>query len=217
VSSIQVRAGSFDVEVHATDVFGVSVGSDLPQPSLFNSRSYRLRHRQSGSSLEVWVESYNFFGITGSGRIRLEVPRSISLRLESSSGSIAVDGIDSGTCSVRTVSGKVSVRDARGNLDLNTVSGAIIMDSVEGRVRSQSISGSLECRGVLATETSSFTSVSGSVNVKLDASLDDYRFDLSTVSGAIVVGKIRAERGLKMGFGGVTIRAHSVSGSLNFQ
>jgi hypothetical protein len=53
--------------------------------------------------------------------------------------------------------------------------------------------------------------------MKLDAPLDDYRFELSTVSGAIIVGKIRAERSLRMGFGGLTIRAHTVSGSIDFQ
>jgi hypothetical protein len=217
VNSIQVRAGSLDIEVHATDVFGVSVNANLPQQSLFDSRSYRLMHRQSGSSLEVWVESDNFFGITRSGRIRLEVPRDANLRLETSSGSIAVDGIEGAGCIARSVSGSVTVRDVQGNLDLNSVSGTIAIDSVEGRVQAQTISGGIRGSGVLPTESSNFTSVSGSINVKLDAALDDLRFDLSTVSGAIVIGKILAERGLKMGFGGVTIKAHSVSGSLNFQ
>jgi len=217
VDTIHVRAGSFDVEVHAADAFGVSVNSDLPRPSLFDARSYRLMHRQAGRTLEVWVDSDNLFGFTGGGRISLGVPRNASVRVEATSGSITIDGLDGGACNARSASGAISVRDSRGDLDLNTVSGSISLKSVTGRIHAQSISGSTEGREVSFDETSSFSTVSGSVDLKIGPALDDYRFDLSTVSGAIVVGKIRAERGLRMGFGNTTIRAHTVSGSLNFQ
>lgn len=217
IDSIHVRAGSFDVEVHAVDTFEVSVASDLPQPSLFDNRSYRLMHRQSGSLLEVWIESSNLFGFTGSGKIRLNVPRNARIRIETSSGSISLDGLDQGAFNARTASGGISVSDSRGDLDLNAVSGSIDLRSVEGRIHAQSVSGSTIGHGVTPRESSGFSSVSGSIELKFDASLDDYRFDLSTVSGGIVVGKIRAERGLRMGFGGITIRAHTVSGSIDIQ
>jgi hypothetical protein len=217
VHTIQVKAGALDVEARANDVFGVSVGSDLQQASLFDSRSSRLMHRQSGSTLTVWVQSSAFFGRTERGSIRLEVPRGIDLRIESSSGAITVDGIEGGSLNARTVSGRVSVRDMRGDLAVNTVAGEIQLDSVEGRIQAQTVSGSIEGNGVLPAASASFISVSGKVNVKMDTALEDVRFDLSTVTGEIVVGKLMAQRGLRMGFGGITVKGHTVSGSLNFQ
>jgi hypothetical protein len=50
--------------------------------------------------------------------------------------------------------------------------------------------------------------------IQMGGTFDDLRFDLSTLSGRIVVGNIRAEKGLRMGFGRTSVRGHSVSGSL---
>jgi hypothetical protein len=53
--------------------------------------------------------------------------------------------------------------------------------------------------------------------VRFDTPLEDLRFDLSTLSGRIVVGAIRAEKGLRMGNGRVLVRGHTVSGSQSYR
>jgi hypothetical protein len=106
-------------------------------------------------------------------------------------------------------------RDTR--IRLETVSGNITLDAVEGRIAARTVSGAINGWDVDLTGDSSFSTISGNVELRLDTAIDDLHFDLSTLSGRIVVGNIRAERGLRMGFGGTSIRGHSISGSLIFR
>ncbi|MGA2975618.1 MAG: DUF4097 family beta strand repeat-containing protein [Spirochaetia bacterium] len=217
IDSVIVNAGPLDVQVNAGNRFSVSVRADLPRDFLFDSRGYRVVRQRSGSRLSIQVRSDSPFGMTGAGRLLLEVPRETRLRAESSSGRVAVDGIEGDTCSIRTVSGRVTVRNVRAGLTVDTVSGDVSIDSFEGGLNAKTVSGSIKGRGIAFTEDSAFSTVSGNVDIRVDSSLDDIRFDLSSVSGPLVVGGISAQRGLRMGFGDVSIRAHTVSGSLIFQ
>ena len=106
-------------------------------------------------------------------------------------------------------------RDAR--IRVETVSGNISLDAVEGRIRARTISGAIKGRDIALTGDSSFQTISGNVELRLESAIEDFRFDLSTHSGRIVVGNIRAEKGLRMGFGRTTVRGRSVSGSLIFR
>jgi len=67
------------------------------------------------------------------------------------------------------------------------------------------------------TSDSSFSSVSGNIDIELDSDLEDLGFDLKSVSGSITVGSIRTERGLRMGFGRTLVRGRTISGALAFQ
>jgi hypothetical protein len=106
-------------------------------------------------------------------------------------------------------------RDTR--IRVETVSGNISFDSVEGRILARTVSGAITGWDVALTGDSSFSTISGNVELRLDAAIDDLRFDLSTLFGRIVVGNIRAERGLRMGNGPVLIRGHTVSGSQSYR
>lgn len=106
-------------------------------------------------------------------------------------------------------------RDTR--IRVETVSGNVSLDAVEGRILARTVSGAITGWDIALTGDSSFSTISGNVELSLDTAIDDLCFDLSTLSGRIVVGNIRAERGLRMGFGGTSVRGHSVSGSLIFR
>jgi DUF4097 and DUF4098 domain-containing protein YvlB len=79
------------------------------------------------------------------------------------------------------------------------------------------VSGSIDARDITLTEDSSFTTVSGNVDVRLNSAVEDLRFDLSSVSGRIVVGNIRTNKGLRMGSYGALVRGKTVSGALIFK
>jgi hypothetical protein len=79
-------------------------------------------------------------------------------------------------------------------------------------------SGQIRVRAPRDTELIVETGSGGVIvdGVESDSALEDFRFDLHSVSGSITVGAIRAERGLRMGFGRTLVRGHTVSGSLSF-
>jgi DUF4097 and DUF4098 domain-containing protein YvlB len=139
------------------------------------------------------------------------------LKVETVSGSINLERMGSGRWYLHTVSGEIRVRDSRGALSAASVSGKVLLDADEGSVTVKTVSGSIEGRRLSLQEDSSFSTISGDVVVRLDAPLDTLRFDLRSLSGRIVVGNIRAERGLRMGMAGALVRGHSVSGALTFQ
>jgi hypothetical protein len=217
VDSVIVEAGGLDVLVRAVDGASVAIRPDLPQSLLFNSRGYRIEHRRSGSRLTIQVRQDFPFGFPQGGRLVLEVPRGTDLRIDTSSGSVSVEGLEARRCQVTTVSGRISIVDARADLDLKSTSGEVSIDSSEGRVSAETVSGRIKARGMDLGSGSTFASVSGDIDVRLAMPLDDLRLDLSSVSGRIVAGSIRAERGLRMGFGGVSVKAHTVSGEIVFK
>ena len=218
IDSISVRAEFLDVEVKADDGFAVSMASELPQDSVFESRGYRVMHEMVGSRLNVWIEKESPFSVMRrGGRLSFQVPHFVAMKVETISGRITAHGMDTRRLMATTISGRIRLHDIRGVVEASSVSGGILADSVEGKVSAKTVSGSIEGRNLSLTEDSSFSTVSGNVDIGLDTALDDLRFDLSSLSGRIVVGNIKAIKGLRMGTGGAMVRAHSVSGSLSFQ
>ena len=174
-------------------------------------------HERRAGRLTIWVQSDSPFGVTGRGTLRFEVPRDVVVLIQTLSGSILVEGMENESCTLSAVSGSVTVKDTNSRLSLDNVTGSINLDSTDGSLRAKTVSGSIEAKRFALTGNSSFSSVSGSVNVHLDLPLDDFRFDLSTVSGRLIVGTIRSEKGLRIGDGDILIQAHTVSGALLFR
>jgi hypothetical protein len=222
-----VRSGPLDVRV--TGRGGADVSLDSPASrdpltdfftdnGLSEGRSEtRIAHKREGTRLSVWLEDNGLFSAPASGQIRLRAPRDIELVVETGSGKVFVDRVEGRKCSVRTVSGRVRLYHVRGRVSAESVSGSIDLYSTQGGIKARSVSGSITGRGLRLTDESSFSTVSGSVDVELDSALDDLSFDLHSVSGSITVGSIRAERGLKIGFGRTLVRGTTVSGSMLFE
>jgi hypothetical protein len=218
IDSVSVKADFLDVEVSADDGLVVSMSSDLPPDSPFAARGYKVRHEAAGSRLSVWVERDSLF-FTGrrGGKLSLQCPRNVKLRVETVTGRIVVKGMESRSCAVNTISGRISMRDIHGAMNASSISGSISLDAVEGRVIIKTVSGGIEGRAISLAEDSSFSSVSGNIDMRLENAPDDVRFNLSSLSGRIIVGNIRAAKGLRMGMGRTLVRGQTVSGSLIFR
>jgi hypothetical protein len=218
IQVIVVRAGPLDVRVSGGDRSEVSLDAQ-PAPGFFSDSASgsRVVHKRRGSRLTVWLENDGLFPSPASGQIRVHASRDSELIVETGSGKVFVDSLEGGKCSVRTISGRVRLYRVRGRLSAESVSGSIDLDSTEGGVNARTVSGSITGRGLHLTDDSAFSSISGSIEVELDSALEDLGFDLHSVSGSITVGAIRAERGLRMGFGRTLVRGHTISGSMSFQ
>jgi hypothetical protein len=206
VHVIVVRSGSVDVQVTAGG-----------GPEVFPEPGYRLVRQRDGSRLNVWVKSDGLFPPAGTGHVLVHAPRGTDVSVESTSGRILLEGIDGGSCRVSSVSGRIRLRHVRGGCSIHTVSGGVDLDSVEGSISARTVSGRIAGRRVNLTADSSFFSVSGDIEIGLTPALEALAFDLSSVSGRITVGEIRAEKGLRMGFGSTRVRGQTISGALSFQ
>ena len=215
IQSVSIKGQFLDVDVTGADVGRVDMTLESPDRGPFASRNYRVRHDEIGSHLDVWVETDWPFG-GGRGTLRFQVPRGVDLQIETVSGRIAVRQL-SGDCALKSVSGRVTADRLRCALRAESVSGALQLTDVSGSFRAKTISGPITGDGVDLQGDSTFSSVSGRVEIRTDSPLDMLRFDVSTVSGRISVGNIGAAKGLRMGFIGPLIRASSVSGSVSFR
>ncbi len=217
IDTVSVNAEFLNVEVSGDEGSDVSVSSDLPSDSLLESRGYKLLHEVEGSRLKVWLEKDWPFARSTEGTLLVQCPRDIRLKMETVSGRITVERMESGNCALRTVSGGIRLRDIRGALSAASVSGRISLDAAEGRVTVKTVSGAIQGHALLIEEDSSFSTISGNIDIRLDTPLERLRFDLRSLSGRIVVGTVRAERGLRMGMTGALVRGQSVSGALIFK
>lgn len=217
IDAVSINAEFLDVEVSGDEGFAVSMSSELPSDSLLGGRGYKLLHEVEGSRLKVWLEKDWPFDRSAEGTLVLQCPRDVRLKIDTTSGRIAVERMESAYCALRTVYGGISLRHSSGVMSATSVSGRIALDADEGRVTVKTVSGAIEGRGLAIEEDSSFSTISGNVDIRLDTPLDKLRFDLRSLSGRIVVGTVRAERGLRMGSAGALLHGQSVSGALIFR
>ena len=149
-------------------------------------------------------------------RLALEVPPSLAVDLETTSGDLETSGL-AGSQSLQTTSGDIEVRAAGAFLSITTTSGNVMASGV-GRAQVRSVSGNVAMdatRGPLDIRTTS-----GDINVSGVAD----SLGLSSVSGDIQVD--RAPRGLEAGttsgdivvdgLAGGQVRLHSTSGDVRF-
>lgn len=218
IDIIVVRSGPLDVIVGSAG--GAEVSLETPQTADFfhdDGSGSRVVRQRDGSRLTVGLENGGLFRAPASGEIRLRAPRDASLLVETGSGRVLVDGLESTRCRVRTVSGRVQLDHVRGRFSASSVSGSIDLDSTEGSVEARTVSGSITGRNVRLTDDSEFSSISGGIDIELDSALEDFSFALRSLSGSITVGALRAMRGLRMGFGRTLVRGSTVSGSMAFR
>ena len=234
IHSIEIRGEFLNVEVTGDRTDAVSMRSDLPEDTFFEPRNFTVMHEVDGAVLRVWVEHKGLFS-SGRGTLFFRVPDDTRIDVDTASGSVRVDGVHGTDFHVTSASGALRISDIasdvtaktasggikaariRGDTDLSTSSGSIDMSDVEGRVRVGSVSGSIQADHIKLTDDSQFRTVSGDIRVDLDNDLNDLRYDLSTVSGRLTVGSVRASRGLQMGDGSLLLRGETVSGSQSYQ
>ena len=209
IEAVSIDAKFLNVDVRGHDESGASVSAE--------ARGCKVLHQVEGARLRVWVEKSWPLGRLPGGTLFVQCPRGADLKIETVSGSLSVESMESESCSLRTFSGQIRVRASRGALTASSVSGRVLLVGDTGRIVARTVSGAIQGRG-LVVESSAFSTISGDVDIGLDTPLDTLRFDLRSISGRIVVGNIRVERGLRMGTAGAPlVRGHSVSGALVFR
>ncbi|MEP7270328.1 MAG: DUF4097 family beta strand repeat-containing protein [Acidobacteriota bacterium] len=99
------------------------------------------------------------------------------------SGSVSVAGV-TGDLKARSVSGEVIVKNVSGRTTAMSVSGRVIVEEAAGSVSAKSTSGEVVVliNRLEGTEPMDFSSVSGSVNVKLPSNLDA-NVEMSVLTG----------------------------------
>jgi hypothetical protein len=185
VERVDVVQSGGSVEVRVMLRFGV-----------FGDGSARLQVRvPSGSQLEVSTVSASSTveGVQGqlrvnsvSGGIRADIPAAEAV-VKSVSGSIALRGSGKpARLRVSTVSGSVSLRDGAGDVDAASTSGSLnVAVSPATSIHMNTVSGSLDFRGRLARNADfEARTVSGALLVNAESEAG-YRYEVSTLSGAI--------------------------------
>lgn len=164
----------------------------------------------SGNRIDVRVRYPKQCNCNASINFKVQVPRSISYDFE---------GISS-------VSGSVEMQDVTGSVHATSVSGEVRVKDVKGSVNATSVSGSVEVeiQKLSGNDDMKFSSVSGSVNVKLPGNIDA-DVEMSTMSGSLKTdfplevqkekyGPRNSAKG-RLGDGSRRLRMSSVSGSLS--
>lgn len=214
IETVEVKGEFLAVDVSAADSPGVVMTSALPDESVNGPRHFTVKQEVVGSRLRVWVERDPLVAaIIGGGRLSFSVPQGTVLAVETVSGSASVEGLTTANLRVVTVSGAASVTGVSAPLAASTVSGSLTVNDFEGRMSAHTVSGAIDCQGIRLDSDSSLGTTSGAISVLFTGGIDGYSFDLSSVSGALVVGNIRAGKGLKMGTGPVHVRGETVSGA----
>jgi DUF4097 and DUF4098 domain-containing protein YvlB len=235
IEKVQVRADFLDVEIRSEDGSSASMRSDLPQASFFEQRNFTVKHEVNGPDLRIWVEKEGILGPRRGGTLFLRVPRRAELAAETTSGTLRIAGSSTRQVLAHTVSGDLLLRDIeasveaktisgtlearrlRGESSLSSVSGRLILRDLRGSCEATSVSGNIDAQDILLEREGRFKTVSGDISVNLRNDLDQMRYELSTVSGALTVGTVSAARGLRMGNGPVLLRGETISGSQSYR
>ncbi len=214
IDTVEVKGEFLAVDVTAADSTDVVLTAALPDESVYGPRHFTVKREVVGTRLVVWVEKEPFVAtILNGGRLSFVVPRGAAVSVETVSGSAAVDGLQTASLRVATVSGAASVTGSNAPLIVSTVSGSLTVNDFEGAVFATTVSGAIDCQGIRLDSDSSLETTSGAISVVFTGGLGNYNFELDSVSGAIVVGTIRTDKGLRMGTGPVRVRGQTVSGA----
>jgi DUF4097 and DUF4098 domain-containing protein YvlB len=206
---IRVGTVSGDVKVTGYDgdailVTGYKEGRDADR--------VEIEDRSGGNTVDVRVRYPRNCNCNVSVRFEVQVPRSIAYNFDSFS----------------SVSGEVDVRSVTGKLRASSVSGTVRVEDVSGVVSASSVSGNVEVdiNRLEGPEDMKFSSVSGSVNVRIPSNLDA-EIEMSTLSGGLKTdfpievreekyGPGRSARG-RVGDGSRRLKMSSVSGSVSLK
>lgn len=155
---------------------------------------------------------------------RIDVPRSVRLRLATVNGAVAVRGTD-GAAHLKTVNGALRATDVHGPLELASVNGAIAVAGAAGGVRASTTNGGIDVglSGVAAGDTTRLASTNGAVTVHLPrdtrASLDARTVNGEVESALPIAATGRAARHLvgNLNGGGGRIEISTTNGEIRIR
>lgn len=205
----QIKIGNISGDVTVTGYDGNAILVTATKTGR-DSDKIDVEDLSSGNRVEVRARYPKHCNCDASINFKVQVPRAISYQFE---------GISS-------VSGEVEIQSVTGEIHATSVSGEVRVKDVSGSVNASSVSGSVEVeiQKLAGNDDLKFSSVSGSVNVKMPGNLDA-DVDMSTMSGSLKTdfpieiqkekyGPRHSARG-RLGDGSRRLRMSSVSGSLS--
>jgi DUF4097 and DUF4098 domain-containing protein YvlB len=179
------------------------------------------------------VRGRGIFAQSATGSIDLERCTS-AVVAKSVSGHIEVDSSE-GKKSLETVSGRISVDASAGDMYAASVSGTVEFDNIDGSIEAKSVSGSIEIDGqrgavslksvsgaldgnnITARDSCLFETKSGSIDIDFTNPLDEFRFELKSLSGSLSAGEMSGKKSLSVGKGKILVKGESLSGAQDYE
>ncbi|MCF3648519.1 DUF4097 family beta strand repeat-containing protein [Synoicihabitans lomoniglobus] len=234
---VDISGGSIDVEIGSDDQFHVT----LQQTFRTNSESeadeilerYDVTLDQSGDRVRVIVRSDKKSGGWFSGwrnrganfSVKLIAPAHADLNLDTSGGSIRVDGDSRGEIIADTSGGSISVDGSAGHMNLDTSGGSIRVGYALSRLRADTSGGSITIGyvGPDADDINADTS-GGSITIGLDPA-GGYDLLADTSGGSVHINGLsfRAEKKTRthaegeINGGGARVRADTSGGGITIK
>jgi DUF4097 and DUF4098 domain-containing protein YvlB len=214
VSKLVVKGGFCDVNIVGGGENQVALNGKISGTS--NNGEIKIMHRQSGSTLEVWIDrpsgnNWNW-GINNlNGKLNFRVPARLEVIVTNSSGDIDVKNIEYSVCELGTSSGDIRAESINANLKITATSGDISATQVKGNLKGRTSSGSQKLTnivGEIETEASSG-------DIRINTSEGD--IEAQTTSGSIDIESAKGVFDLKTTSGGIDGNAVIVMGNSSFK
>ncbi len=174
--------GSISVETGGTGVIQVTT-------TIKNPANVEYRAVQRGNTVELTADvkgGINIFRRGGGADVRVVVPESVDLDLETSNGAIEVEGVEvTALASLESSNGRVILNDVTGDVKVRTSNGRINIHDFTGQIEAQTDNGSIDFTGTLrgGSENELRTS-NGSIDVML-VETPGVEVDASTNNGKV--------------------------------
>lgn len=220
---VAIDAGSVEVMV------GSGVGVRVERQLRFDDDRPDVSHSIEDGRLRIEADCPGgFFGAACSVDHVLLVPASVDVKIDTSAGSVRVDGIQ-GIVEVETGSGSIELVGLSGSVTADSGAGGIVLDGLSGDSKAGTGSGAVRGTG-LATPSLVVDTGSGSIDLRFETSPDEldveagsgsvtvvvpagsYRLDLDSGSGSTGTSGITDDAGSDR-----TIRVRTGSGSIRVE
>lgn len=169
--------------------------------------------RQKTSRLELSVPTDLDIDVTTASGAVLAPVATRQLRVRTASGDVEAARGGSAV-DVNSASGTVRLKGFSGPVKASTLSGNLVLEDLSGEIQATTLSGDLEGHGLAPTDKSRFTTVSGDAELRLADGLDGYTIRAETVSGSLEIGDQEADHTLTVGKTGPQVVVKSVSGDV---
>lgn len=121
---------------------------------------------------------------TASGEISVTNAKG-EFKISTASGDVTLEDGE-GEFDISTASGDVQARNIKGDIEMSTASGEIDINNSRGVFELSCASGDIDVSGIIIEEESSFSTASGTVDVRVSSS-PEYDLNLSSASGDVTL------------------------------
>jgi hypothetical protein len=137
-----------------------------------------------------------------------------STRVSSTSGRLEITEINS-RLHANTTSGRISIGRVDGDVECSSISGGVNLSSVTGALNIKTTSGGINGDNITINSRSSFTTMSGNVNMLL-TNANQLSYDLESFSGRLKARGHDAKKNLYIEKDNVWVKGKSFSGSQTY-